>query len=159
SAIRTRARSPGGPYDGAVLAGPRGDRFTFGLARWLRALFLLVLLGAWMVDVWLVRHDPGIAPAGTAFVAIVAGAVAVHRPLVLTGAALAAAASLTLTITLDRGVTLFFFTEFAALPVLLGLTLRSHDRIRWPVSALVVLAAAAISLRGDFLAAELILLA
>ncbi len=140
-------------------AGQRGDRFTLGLTRGLRALFLLVLIGAWLVDVWLVRRDPGVAQIGTAAVGVTAAAVALRPRLALIGTTVASTLSLVLTVTLDRGNSLFFFTEFAALPVLLGVTLAARDRLRWPVGALLVLAAAAISLRGSFLAVELILLA
>ncbi len=140
-------------------AGSRGDRFTLGLTRGLRALFLLVLFGAWLVDVWLLRRDPGVAQIGTATVGIVAATVALRPRLALIGTTLASTISLVLTVTLDRGNSLFFFTEFAALPVLLGFTLAARDRMRWAVGALLVLAAAAVSLRGSFLAAELILLA
>ena len=42
-----------------------------------------------------------------------------------------------------------FFTEFVVMPVLLAAVLVRPTRLRWPVAALVVIAAEAISLRTD----------
>jgi signal transduction histidine kinase len=122
----------------------------------LRIAFVVVVVAAVLVDLWITgeREAPGADSARLSALAI--GAIALlgaawaveprHVLLVAT-----AASVISLLETSGRagagGPGFAFFTEYVVMPVFLAAVLVRSTRLRWPVAALVVIAAGAISLR------------
>jgi signal transduction histidine kinase len=124
----------------------------------LRIAFVVVVAAALLVDLWITggRGAPGVdsvrlSELAFGAIAFLGAAWAVEPRHVLAVATAASVISLLETSRrLDNGAPGFgFFTEFVVMPVFLAAVLIRPTRLRWPVAALVVIAAGAISLRTD----------
>ena len=124
----------------------------------LRAAFAFVVLAAAFVDLWVIRRQMWIMPLASgraSFVVIVAivaiGVAWVAWPShVLVFATAAAALSLLQTSGASNiGLRVGVFTEFVVLPVFLAAVLSRPGRARWPVAALLVIAAESVALRAE----------
>lgn len=122
----------------------------------LRSAFAAVVVAALAVDVWVLRNAWALGSGGsrsTAMLVAVAGvgllwarwpSFGVGLAVVASGLALVGTAE-----SIREGVRLAFFTEFVVLPVLLAAVLATRSRIRWPVAALLVVAAETVALRTE----------
>jgi signal transduction histidine kinase len=121
----------------------------------LRIAFVVVMAAAVLVDLWITEGRGGPGADSGRLSALAIGAIAVLgaawaiAPLhVLVVATAVSVISLLETSGRSGAPGFGFFTEFVVMPVFLAAVLVRPTRLRWPVAALVVIAAGAISLRA-----------
>jgi signal transduction histidine kinase len=130
----------------------------------LRISFVVVVASAVLVDLWITggRSAPGndsrLSELAIGAIAILGAAWAFKPRHALLVAIAASVISLLETSRRSSGAPGFgVFTEFVVMPVLLAAVLARPTRLRWPVAALVVIAAGAISLRAEPLSIRAVL--
>jgi signal transduction histidine kinase len=123
----------------------------------LRIAFVAVVASALLVDLWITRGRGPSGPDSARLSALAIGAIAIlgaawavrPRHVLLVATAASVISLLETSSRTGRGGPGFgFFTEFVVIPVFLAAVLVRPTRLRWPVAALVVIAAGAISLRA-----------
>ena len=133
------------------------DRLAAPLRLVLSIALVVVVASAVLVDLWVTggRSAPGpdsrLSALAVGAIAILGAAWAVTKPrhVLLVATAASVISLLETSRRSDVGGPGFgFFTEFVVMPVFLAAVLVRPTRLRWPVAALVVIAAAAISLRA-----------
>jgi signal transduction histidine kinase len=125
----------------------------------LRAGLVVVIAAAVVVDVWIIDGRARFGTDSVRLSALAIGAIAVlgaawavaARRVMLVAAAAAVISLLETSRHLDIGAGapgIAFFTEFVVMPVFLAAVLVRPSRLRWPVAALLAIAALAVSLRA-----------
>lgn len=117
----------------------------------LRIAFVVVVAAAFLVDLWITTgrsiSNPDAALAIGA-IAVLGAVWAVEPRHVLLVASAASVISLVETSGRSGAPGFGFFTELVVMPVFLAASLLRPSRLRWPVAALVVVAAGAVALRA-----------
>lgn len=121
----------------------------------LRLAFVVVVGAAALVDVWLIREYWvfGSLTRPLVGIAAIAGCGVAWALWPWAAMSIAVSASVLTLAGVDdasvRGLPVGVFTQFAVMPVLLAAVLVQPTRWRWPVAALVVVAAESVAVRGD----------
>ena len=117
---------------------------------------MVVVASAVLVDLWIIGGRRVLEPDSVRLSALATGAIAllgaawavVPRHVLLVASAASMISLLETSRSDNFGPGFGFFTEFVVMPVFLAAVLVRPTRLRWPVAALVFVAAAAVSLRA-----------